>query len=56
MPIGRFNMSKGAENAVFVRLSVSDTLCHLLNINISGMSYIEVSDRPINKMTNYPFE
>ena len=37
MPIGRFDMSKSAEKGVFVRLSVSDTLCHLLTINISGM-------------------
>ena len=37
MPIGRFNMSRSVEKGIFVHLSVSDTLFHLLHINISGM-------------------
>ena len=37
MPIGRFIMSRSVEKGIFVRLSVSDTLFHLLHINISGM-------------------
>ena len=37
MAIGSFNMSKSAEKGVIVRSSVSDTICHLLNVNISEM-------------------
>ena len=39
MPIGRFIMSRSVEKGIFVRLSVSDTLFHLLHINISGMKW-----------------
>ena len=37
MPIGRYIMSRSVEKGIFVHLSVSDTLFHLLHINISGM-------------------
>ena len=65
MPIGHFIMSKSVEKGFFLRLSVSDTLFHLLHINISGMKW-SINRRfpskwchtyePIKIMANYPFE